>query len=105
MSVIVSEKGWVVIPADIRKKYNLQPGTAVQVVDYGGVIALVPGLADPVRQAAGPCSRGTGRLPALCWPSIKPSGVRRNPDHQDIRLECAPTTRKSRVNPSGFALE
>jgi AbrB family looped-hinge helix DNA binding protein len=53
MSVIVSEKGWVVIPADLRKKYNLQPGTAVQVVDYGGVIALVPGLADPVRQAAG----------------------------------------------------
>jgi AbrB family looped-hinge helix DNA binding protein len=53
MSVIVSEKGWVVIPADLRKKYNLQPGTAVQVVDYGGVIALVPGLVDPVRQAAG----------------------------------------------------
>jgi AbrB family looped-hinge helix DNA binding protein len=53
MSVIVSEKGWVVIPADLRKKYNLLPGTAVQVVDYGGVIALVPALADPVRQAAG----------------------------------------------------
>lgn len=53
MSVIVSEKGWVVIPADLRKKYSLQPGTEVQVVDYGGVLALVPGLSDPVRQAAG----------------------------------------------------
>jgi len=53
MNVIVSEKGWVVIPADLRKKYNLQPGAKVQVVDYGGVLALVPKLADPVRQAAG----------------------------------------------------
>ncbi len=51
--MIVSEKGWVVIPADLRKKYNLRPGTEVQVVDYGGVLALVPKLADPVRQAAG----------------------------------------------------
>jgi AbrB family looped-hinge helix DNA binding protein len=53
MSVIVSQKGWVVIPAELRKKYNLRPGTEVQVVDYGGVLALVPQLADPVRQAAG----------------------------------------------------
>ncbi len=53
MTIIVSEKGWVVIPADLRKKYNLRPGTEVQVVDYGGVLALVPKLADPVRQAAG----------------------------------------------------
>ena len=51
--MIVSEKGWVVIPTDLRKKYNLRPGTEVQVVDYGGVLALVPTLADPVRQAAG----------------------------------------------------
>ena len=53
MNVIVSEKGWVVIPAELRKKYNLQPGAEVQVVDYGGVLALVPKLANPVRQAAG----------------------------------------------------
>ena len=53
MNVTVSEKGWVVIPANLRKKYNLHPGAEVQVVDYGGVLALVPKLADPVRQAAG----------------------------------------------------
>lgn len=53
MAVTVSEKGWVVIPAALRKKYHLHPGTEVQVVDYGGVLALVPQLADPVRQAAG----------------------------------------------------
>lgn len=53
MTVTVSQKGWVVIPAELRRKHDLHPGTKVQVVDYGGVLALVPKLADPVRQAAG----------------------------------------------------
>ena len=53
MSIKVSEKGWVVIPAELRKKYDLRPGVEVQVVDYGGVLALVPQLARPVEQAAG----------------------------------------------------
>lgn len=53
MNVTISEKGWVVIPAAMRKKYNLRPGSEVQVVDYGGVLALVPSLTQPVRQAAG----------------------------------------------------
>ncbi len=53
MNVTISEKGWVVIPAELRKKYNLRPGTEVQVVDYGGVLALVPKLDDPIQQAAG----------------------------------------------------
>ena len=26
MAATVSEKGWVVIPAELRKKYNLHPG-------------------------------------------------------------------------------
>jgi AbrB family looped-hinge helix DNA binding protein len=53
MAVTVSEKGWVVIPVELRRKYNLRPGAEVSVVDYGGVLALVPALAKPVRQAAG----------------------------------------------------
>jgi AbrB family looped-hinge helix DNA binding protein len=53
MTVTVSEKGWVVIPAELRRKHKLHPGTEVQVVDYGGVLALVPKLSDPVNQAAG----------------------------------------------------
>jgi AbrB family looped-hinge helix DNA binding protein len=53
MAVTVSEKGWVVIPVELRRKYKLHPGAAVSVVDYGGVLALVPTLAKPVRQAAG----------------------------------------------------
>jgi AbrB family looped-hinge helix DNA binding protein len=53
MALVISEKGWVVIPAELRRKYALNPGSTVQIVDYGGVLALVPTLADPVRQAAG----------------------------------------------------
>ena len=53
MILTISNKGWVVIPAHLRKKYDLHPGKAVRVVDYGGVLALVPALEDPIRQSAG----------------------------------------------------
>ncbi len=53
MPVTVSEKGWVVIPADLRRKYNLHSGAEVSVVDYGGVLALVPTMPKPIRQAVG----------------------------------------------------
>jgi len=49
----ISAKGWVVIPAELRKKYNLHAGRHVALVDYGGVLAIVPALADPVEEAAG----------------------------------------------------
>jgi AbrB family looped-hinge helix DNA binding protein len=51
--LVISSKGWVVIPAGLRKKYNLAPGSQVRIVDYGGVLTLVPALADAVEQAAG----------------------------------------------------
>ena len=53
MALVISEKGWVVIPAELRRKYALKPGSKVQIVDYGGILALVPTLTDPVKQAAG----------------------------------------------------
>jgi len=53
MEVILSQKGWVVIPSILRKKYGLKPGAQLQVVDYGGVLALVPRFKDPVLQGAG----------------------------------------------------
>ena len=49
----VSSKGWVVIPANLRKKYALLPGTEVRIIDYGGVLAIVPAMKDPLNQAAG----------------------------------------------------
>ena len=38
----VSSKGWIVIPSEMRKKYDLQPGSKVSVVDYGGILFIVP---------------------------------------------------------------
>ena len=63
--MIVSEKGWVVIPAELRKKYNLHPGAEVSVVDYGGVLALIPAMTNPVRQSAGMLKGKTSLTRAL----------------------------------------
>ena len=37
----LTEKGQIVIPADIRSRYGLTPGTQLEFVDEGGVIRLV----------------------------------------------------------------
>ena len=57
----ISQKGWVVIPAELRRKYDLRPGTMVQLVDYGGVLAIVPVLEDSIAEAAG-MVRGSSSL-------------------------------------------
>jgi len=61
--LVISNKGWVVIPADLRKKYSLTPGSQVRIVDYGGVLTLVPTLSDAVAEAAG-MVKGTASLTA-----------------------------------------
>jgi AbrB family looped-hinge helix DNA binding protein len=54
----VSTKGWIVIPKDLREKYGLKTGTQVQVVDYGGVLALIPLPHDPVEALHGMLEHG-----------------------------------------------
>ena len=49
----ISEKGWIVIPADLRRKYALNPGTEVQIVDYGGVLSIIPMKKDVIETARG----------------------------------------------------
>ena len=54
MSVItVSQKGSVVIPADLRRKYHWKTGDRVKVVDYGGIVSLVSVLQNPEDEALG----------------------------------------------------
>ena len=53
MALTISSKGWVVIPAELRKKYNLLPGTEVVIVDYGGVLSIIPALKNPVKEGRG----------------------------------------------------
>jgi AbrB family looped-hinge helix DNA binding protein len=64
-TLTVSTKGWVVIPVEFRKKYGLTPGAQVQVVDYGGVLALVPLLEDPIREAVGMLKGSSSLVQAL----------------------------------------
>lgn len=61
MKAKVSSKGWIVIPAAFRKKYGIASGDEVRVVDYGGVLAIVPTFADPVAAGLG-LLKGEGRL-------------------------------------------
>lgn len=54
MSVVtVSQKGWVVIPSELRAKYHWETGDRIKVVDYGGVISLVPILGNPEEEGLG----------------------------------------------------
>ena len=65
MNVRLSSKGWVVIPAAMREKYGLKPGSDVQVVDYGGVLSLVPALKDPIQAGAGMLNGGESLTQAI----------------------------------------
>lgn len=61
----VSAKGWVVIPAEHRKKYGIRGGEKVAVVDYGGGLSLVPLSGDPVKDAQGMLGGRTSLTKAL----------------------------------------
>lgn len=51
--VTVSEKGWIVIPKEIRKRHGIKKGDKISVVDYGGRIYLFRAPQDPIREALG----------------------------------------------------
>lgn len=46
-------KGQIVIPAEIRKRYHIEPGTEIQIMEYGGIIYLIPPVKDPIKAACG----------------------------------------------------
>ena len=49
----ISAKGWIVIPVEYRRKYDLRPGDRVSIVDYGGHLTIAPVPRDPIRQGRG----------------------------------------------------
>jgi AbrB family looped-hinge helix DNA binding protein len=49
----LSEKGWVIIPQELRRRYGLKKGDRVHIIDYGGVISIVPALEDPIKNSLG----------------------------------------------------
>jgi AbrB family looped-hinge helix DNA binding protein len=46
-------KGQIVIPAEMRKRYHIEPGTEMQIMEYGGIIYLIPPVKDPILAACG----------------------------------------------------
>ena len=46
-------KGQIVIPAEIRRKYSIKPGTEMQIMEYDGIIYLIPPVEDPIKAACG----------------------------------------------------
>lgn len=81
MTLTISNKGWVVIPAELRKKYNLLPGTEVVIVDYGGVLAIIPALKDPIKQGRG-MLKG---LPSLTQDLLKERAQERSREERAAR--------------------
>jgi AbrB family looped-hinge helix DNA binding protein len=52
-SVRVLAKGQIVIPAALRKKYGIGPGTQLSIFEYGRLIHIVPPAEDPVASSMG----------------------------------------------------
>ena len=49
----VSEKGWVVIPKEIRERLGLKKGSKVAIVEYGEKISIMPLPKDPITAGRG----------------------------------------------------
>ena len=62
MDSVVTTKGQVVIPMDLREKYEIQKGTRVHFAEENGRIYLVPLNAKLIDQYAGSLKGGKGTL-------------------------------------------
>jgi len=51
--VVLSSRGQVVVPIEIRKRMGLRPGAILRVVDVDGKIIFVPESQDPIGQGLG----------------------------------------------------
>jgi AbrB family looped-hinge helix DNA binding protein len=52
-TVTVSQKGWVVIPAEVRRRNGIKPGDRLNVVEYAKFISLHPVLKNPEKEGWG----------------------------------------------------
>lgn len=50
---VVSEKGLVVIPKEIRERFGIKKGDRIQFLDWGGRIVVVPISKDPIEASFG----------------------------------------------------
>ena len=65
MIVTTTEKGQVVIPADIRKRHHIAKGTKLAIFEKGNEIIMRPLLREPVKNARGFFKKGESAILAL----------------------------------------
>ena len=53
------------IPQELRERYGLKKGDRVHVIDYGGVISIVPASEAPIKNAMGMLRDKTSLVKAL----------------------------------------
>jgi AbrB family looped-hinge helix DNA binding protein len=54
MTTRLSEKGQIVIPVELRRRYNIEPGSKVELMDIGGEIVIIPiTVKSPIDEARG----------------------------------------------------
>lgn len=58
MKTYISTKGQLVIPAKLRRKYGIKPGTRIQVIDRGNQIVLQPITEEYIRKLRGSLKGG-----------------------------------------------
>ncbi|MEW6188517.1 MAG: AbrB/MazE/SpoVT family DNA-binding domain-containing protein [Actinomycetota bacterium] len=61
----ISKKGWVVIPAELRKRYGIKPGSEVQIVPEKDHLRVVPVMDDPIHMTSGKYAGKTSLTTAL----------------------------------------
>jgi AbrB family looped-hinge helix DNA binding protein len=61
----LSAKGWVVIPQDLRERYGLKKGDKVHIIDYGGVISVIPASNFPIKNTFGMLKGRTSMIKEL----------------------------------------
>lgn len=85
----LTAKGQIIIPADIRARYELTPGTQVEFVDEGGVIRLL--VRRRVTASDPDAGYGLIRIDAATAPGTAP---RRLSDFDPAALLKQPKARK-----------
>ncbi|MFH1542340.1 MAG: AbrB/MazE/SpoVT family DNA-binding domain-containing protein [bacterium] len=54
MTTTLSKKGQIVIPIELRERYNIEPGSRVELMDIGGEIVIIPiTIKNPIDEARG----------------------------------------------------
>ncbi len=64
MKTTITKKGQIVIPAKLRKKYDITAGTTIRVDDEDGKIVLTPVTSDYIGELRG-ITKGSGALRVL----------------------------------------